>query len=186
MIEQRIMENNYEFSPDLSKSSIVLIKSMLHPDKNQRPSAKQLLTFEFFNILQKRMSRKPSNVIIKKVDIHEVEKLQIEIARLKNINEQIINDNKELNRRIKINKNQEINSEVDRLTKEISQKNAQINDLKQELEDFQQEYTSLKRNFESLTYKYTVQEAENERLNSDIKNSKNLNSYLFKNSKVNS
>jgi predicted RNase H-like nuclease (RuvC/YqgF family) len=180
------MENNYEFSPELSKSSIVLIKSMLHPDKNQRPSAKQLLTFEFFNILQNKMSRKPSNVIIKKVDIHEVEKLQIEIARLKNINEQVMNDNKELNRRIKINKNQEINSEVDRLTKEVSQKSAEIDDLKQELEDFQQEYSSLKRNFESLSYKYTVQEAENERLNSEVKNSKNLNSYLFKNSKVNS
>lgn len=185
MIEQRIMENNYEFSPELSKSSVVLIKSMLHPDKNQRPSAKQLLTFEFFNILQNKMNRKPSNVMIKRVDIHEVEKLQIEIARLKSINEQIINDNKELNRRIKINKNQEVNSEIDRLTKELNVKNLEIKDLKQDLEELQQDFTSLKRNFENLTYKYTVKESENERLNSEIKNSKNLNSYLFKNSKVN-
>ena len=184
MIEERILSNSYEFAPELSSKAVSIIKAMLHPDSNHRPSAKQLLNFEFFAIVNGSMKRNPSNTIIKNASIEELERLQLEIAKLKSINEKITKDNKNMNNIIKSSKNEKIFVELENKNKELQTKEKEIQKIKQDNNTMSEDIRNLQREFDTLNYKYTINENEKNKLNEELKKQRNLSSYLFKSSKV--
>ena len=60
LIEQNILEGKYSLNESLQPATKEIINAMLNPDKNLRPSAEELIKFEFFEQLTKKHKRSKS------------------------------------------------------------------------------------------------------------------------------
>ena len=187
LIEQKIMEGNYEFDKKLSESAQKLIKAMLHPDKALRPSASQILGYQFFDLIKNNHKRSKSQSLLNKeknFSMREVQELRVRVASLEKINEILSKDNQILNSRIKNSKNENLLSEIDVLKRSNNYLQEENKTIKDELVRYREDTRVLNREKESLRFKVAVQSEANDKLVGDVKKSKDLSSYLFKNTKV--
>lgn len=187
LIEQNILEGKYSVDENLSGPTKEIIRAMLNPDKNLRPSAEELLKFDFFESQRTRNKRSKSQTTFineKNFSMKEVQELRLKIANLEKINEILNKDVMILNKKIKNTKNANYIEEIKELRNE-NDKLLQDNEiLSDEYKNNKEEIRRITREKDNLTYKLAVKDQELENLQKDLKKNKDLSSYLFKNTKV--
>jgi serine/threonine protein kinase len=187
LIEQNILEGKYMLNTNLNQATKDIIKAMLNPDKNLRPSSEVLLEYEFFDPQRKKHKRSKSQNIMmteKNFSMKEVQELRLELANLKKINQMMNSDILALNKRIKNSKDANYIEEIKQLKKENDQTKEQNEIFKNEYKNQKEEIRRISREKDNLNYKLAVKDQELENLQKDLQKSKDLSSYLFKNTKV--
>ena len=160
---------------------------MLNPNAKKRPTATEVLKFDFFNQIKSKHKRTPSQTQTpnpQKITIKEVNEMRIQIANLEKINEILRKDNTELNYVIKKEKNNEskrmayeLGKEKEKLMKEKEALEKQVGQLKSDLQKSERQANLYRGKLE-------IKNESFENLEKDYKKSKDLASYLFTNTKV--
>lgn len=187
LIEQNILEGKYVLSESLQEPTKEIIRAMLHPNKNVRPSAAELIEFDFFQQYNKKHKRSKSQSIFnneKNVSIKELQSLRLKVANLQKLNQDLTKDVAILNKKIKNNKNANFIEEIQMLKKENDQLKEDNEILVDTFKNNKEEIRRITREKDNLSYKLAVKDQEIENLQKDLRKNKDLSSYLFKNTKV--
>ena len=187
LIEQNILEGKYALNSNLSEATREIIRAMLHPDKALRPSAEQLLSFQFFDAQRKKHLRSKSQNILAadlNFSMKEVQQLRLELANYKKVNEMLSKDILALNKRVKNSKDANHLEEIKTLKKSNDRLEEEAKLAGQQARDRKEELRRVSREKDNLAYKLAVKDTELENLQADLQKSKDLSSYLFKNTKV--
>lgn len=187
MIEQNILEGRYVMDVKLKQSTKDIIKAMLNPDKNLRPSSAQLLKYEFFaehNFRHKRSKSQSKLNLEKNFTMKEVQELRLKVANLEKKNTELGKDVMILNKKIKNNKNANYIQEIKVLKNENDRLLQDNQILSDGYKNYKEEIRRMTREKDNLNYKLAVKDQQIENQLKDMQKNKDLSSYLFKNTKV--
>lgn len=160
---------------------------MLKPNQKKRPTATEILEFDFFNQVKSKNKRTPSQTQLQnpqKITIKELNQMRIEIANLQKINEILRKDNSELNYVIKKEKNNESKKIAYELGKEKEKLIEENKNLKKQMSQVKSDLSKTERQANVYRGKLEIKNEAFETLEKDYKKSKDLASYLFTNTKV--
>ena len=147
----------------------------------------QLLSFQFFDAQRKKHLRSKSQNILAadlNFSMKEVQQLRLELANYKKVNEMLSKDILALNKRVKNSKDANHLEEIKTLKKSNDRLEEEAKLAGQQARDRKEELRRVSREKDNLAYKLAVKDTELENLQADLQKSKDLSSYLFKNTKV--
>jgi serine/threonine protein kinase len=187
LIEQNILEGKYTLSESLQPATREIINAMLNPDKNLRPSAEELIKFDFFvqhTRINKRSKSQATFNNEMNFTMKEVQELRLKVANLQKVNDDLTKDVMILNKRIKNTKNSNYIEEIKMIRKENDQLMEDNRLLSDGFRNNKEEIRRITREKDNLAYKLAVKDQEVDNLRKDIGKNQDLSSYLFKNTKV--
>jgi len=187
LIEQNILEGKYTLNENLQPATKEIIRAMLNPDKNIRPSAQELIQFDFFQQHIRKPKRSRSQATFNNemnFSMKEVQELRLKVANLQKVNQDLSRDVKILNKRIKNTKNSNYIEEIKSLKKENDRLTKDNELLSEGFRNNKEEIRRINREKDNLSYKLAVKYQEVDNLTKDIQKNQDLSSYLFKNTKV--
>ena len=118
MIEKLILAGKFEIEESLQPSTKEAIIAMLQPDKNKRPTTKQLMQFEFFRKAINPMSKSKSMKLLQNqenISMKEVQSLRVKVAELQKENKSLGKEKLSLATQLKRAKNSDLLIEIRKL-----------------------------------------------------------------------
>jgi serine/threonine protein kinase len=189
-IEKKILSGTFSLKEDLNESTKEIIIAMLHPDPKQRPSSEELLNnFEFLSPLNEKNTRSKSvNIMQKenKVSKADYEKLKLELAKLRQENQLYKNENISLKNRIENSQNSTLILEMEMVKKKNEGYELEIQILQQQISNLQNDLKNTLRDYQKNENNLELCRGTINKLETDLKQVKDLNVYLFQQTKVSS
>lgn len=189
-IEKKILSGTFTLKEDLNESTKEIIIAMLNPDPKKRPSSEELLNnFEFLSTSNEKNTRSKSvNIMQKenKVSKSDYEKLKLELAKLKQENELYKNENISLKNRIENSQNSTLILEMEMVKKKNERYELEIQILQQQIFNLQNDLKNALRDCQKNENNLKLCRDTTNKLETDLKQVKDLNVYLFQQTKVSS
>ena len=187
LIEKSILTGKFEMRPDLAKATKDVIRAMLQPKKERRPTTRQLLDAEFFKKAANPMTRSKSRKALQSqenISMKEVFQLRLKIAELKKQNNDLTANVKRLESQSKGGSTNELLKRVEKLEKELLSYQEIKNQLKSEKQELLQDVEFSKREERTLLNKVKKHELSLAKLEKTIQQMKQVNKFIFSKSKV--
>lgn len=184
MIENNILKGNFKLDENLSKETKRAILSMLHPNKDKRPTAKELMNFDFFKNINNPLKKTDSMKMIDEVvSVKVVEELKVKLAEFEQLNENLMNEKMNLIEKLKEKDNSDM---IEKTVEENNKLKLEIEKLKQENQNLEDDLSYSERDNNLINSKLNKLKIDQEKSKQAMSQMKTMNQHMFKNSKVNS
>lgn len=187
MIERNILKGKFEMNAQLERTTKDVIRMMLQPRKEKRPTTRQLLECDFFKKAANPMTKSKSRKALHKqenISMKEVIQLRVKIAELKKNNNDLTEKVKKLEEKVSEGPNKDLSKKVGELEAEIQKlqyKNAQLQGTNKELK---QDLEFSKREERTLKQKLIKRDQSIAKLEKTGQQMKDVNKFIFGKSKV--
>lgn len=187
LIEKSIMTGKFDMDPSLEKGTKDVIRIMLQPKKQNRPTTRQLLETEFFKRAANPMTRSKSKKALDKqqnISMKDLAKLRIQVAELKKDRQDLQEKVRRLEAQMGQGPNKNYNQIIGKMERTIKhlqeskkQLEAQNKEVKEDLEIMKREERKLKLKIQKRDQSL----AKTEKIGQQIKD---VNKFIFGKSKV--
>lgn len=161
---------------------------MLNPNPLKRPSAKSLLTeFNFFNNNSTRSSKRRSLSLVRRdnnISKKDYEDLKLQFAKTKSINQTLEKENEFLKAKLQNSENSTLILELEMNKKKKESLEIETKLLNEKYKNIEKEFHNLQIDFEKSERNLQISRETITNLETEIKQVKDINLYLFQQTKV--
>ena len=186
-IEKCILEGRFECEESLHPSTKEAIVAMLQPDKEKRPTSKELMQFEFFRRAINPMKKSKSMVMIEKqenISMEEVHALRLKTAELVKKNQKLEKEKANLQSQLKKMDNSDLLEKVEKMNSIISELIESKKELASENIRKEEDLEFAAKEIRGLTQKVNNQNQIKTISEKGTHQLKQVNQYIFQKSKV--
>lgn len=188
IIEKNILEGIFTMDESINPSTKEAIMAMLQPDKEKRPTTKELMQISFFSRAINPMKKSKSMKILENqenINMKEVSSLRLKTAQLKKTNEYLLKENKELLIQVQKANSTDLVNQLKKFKEEMSKLNKSNQELKSDNKRMEEDIGFSQKELRTLTSKLNKKNLNLVKAETTLQKIKEINKYIFKKSKVN-